>query len=45
MCMTEKDMEAELAPHVAADVEQWLEEHPITLRPTIYRDGERIRSR
>src|SRR3981081_3351810 len=26
--MTEKDMEAELAPVLAADVEQWLEDHP-----------------
>ncbi len=26
--MTEKEMEAELAPVLAADVEQWLEDHP-----------------
>jgi len=26
--MTEKDMETELAPVLAADVEQWLEDHP-----------------
>src|SRR6201988_964023 len=26
--MTEKDMEAELAPVLAADVEQWLDDHP-----------------
>src|ERR1700758_4261712 len=26
--MTEKDMETELAPVLAADVEQWLQEHP-----------------
>jgi hypothetical protein len=42
--MTEKEMEAELAPVLAADVEQWLEEHPIDTLCVAIDGFERIQS-
>ena len=42
--MTEKDMEAELAPVLAADVEQWLEEHPNDALCVAIDEFERIQS-
>jgi len=42
--MTEKEMEAELAPVLAADVEQWLEDHPNNALCVAIDGFERIQS-
>ena len=42
--MTEKEMEAELAPVLAADVEQWLEDHPDNALCVAIDGFERIQS-